>query len=42
MKRSDRIILEKITEEANILAQSLDGYDESAFLTNGDKNEQLP
>ena len=37
MKRSDSIILEKIIEEANVLAQSLDGYDESAFLTNEDK-----
>ena len=37
MKKSDRIILVKMIEEAHVLAQSLEGYDESAFLANEDK-----
>ena len=37
MNRRDRIILQKITEEAAVLAQMLHGIDESVFLADDEK-----
>jgi uncharacterized protein with HEPN domain len=37
MNKRDRIILQKIVEEAAVLTQMLDSVDESAFLTNEEK-----